>query len=55
MPSDDTDSHPLQASIQVAFLAPNAEITVYPWTEPAELKQRTIDRVRKFLRENRPA
>jgi hypothetical protein len=51
---DDVPAHPLQTSIDVASLAPNAEITVFPWKEPAELKQRTIERVRKFLRENRP-
>jgi hypothetical protein len=52
---DDTDSHPLQTSIQVASLGPNAEITVFPWKEPAELKQRTINRVRRFFQENRPS
>jgi pimeloyl-ACP methyl ester carboxylesterase len=52
---DDTDSHPLQTSIDVASLAPNAEITVFPWRDPPELKARTIDRVRKFFRENVPA
>src|ERR1700722_10173328 len=51
---DDTDSHPLPTSIDVASLAPNAEITVFPWKEPAELKARTINRVRKFFQENRP-
>jgi hypothetical protein len=35
-------------------LAPNAEIAVYPWKEPEELKQRTIDRVRSFLRAHVP-
>lgn len=51
---DDTDSHPLQTSIDVASLAPNAEITVFPWRDPPELKERTIGRVRKFFRDNRP-
>ena len=51
---DDIPSHPLQSSIDVASLAPNAEITVYPWKEPAELKQRTIERVRHFLRTRVP-
>ena len=51
---DDIPSHPLQTSIDVASLAPNAEITVYPWKEPAELKQRTIDRVRRFLQAHVP-
>jgi len=34
--------------------APNAEITVFPWKEPDELKQRTIDRVRRFLKAHVP-
>ena len=46
--------HHLQASIDVASLAPNAEITVFPWKEPEELKQRTIDCVRRFLQAHIP-
>ena len=51
---DDVPGHPLQTSIDVASLAPNAEITVYPWKEPEELRQRTIDRVRRFLQAQVP-
>jgi pimeloyl-ACP methyl ester carboxylesterase len=51
---DDVPAHPLQTSIDVAFLAPNAEITVFPWKEPADLKERTIDRVRTFLKAHQP-
>ena len=51
---DDLPGHPLQTSIDVASLAPNAEITVYPWKEPEELKQRAIDRVRRFLKAQIP-
>ena len=51
---DDIPSHPLQTSIDIASLAPNAEITVYPWKEPADLKRRTIERVRRFLRAHAP-
>ena len=47
---DDVPAHPLQSSIDVASLAPNAEITVFPWTDPPELRARTIDRVRRFIR-----
>jgi pimeloyl-ACP methyl ester carboxylesterase len=47
---DDTPAHAYTASIDVASLAPNAEINVYPWKEPAELKARTINRVRAFLK-----
>ncbi len=46
---DDTPSHPHQTSADVASLAPNAEITVFPWTSPPELKERTIERVRQFI------
>jgi pimeloyl-ACP methyl ester carboxylesterase len=51
---DDTPAHPLQTSIDVASLAPNAEVTVYPWREPPELKERTINRVRSFLKARQP-
>jgi pimeloyl-ACP methyl ester carboxylesterase len=51
---DETPSHPLQSSIEVASLCPNAEITVFPWKEPAELKARTIERVRRYLRAHVP-
>ena len=51
---DDTSSHPLQTSIDVASLAPNAEITVFPWRDPPELKARTINRVRTFLKSHTP-
>ena len=51
---DDTPSHTLQTSSDVASLAPNAEITVYPWREPPDLKERTIYRTRNFLRAHVP-
>ncbi len=52
---DDTPAHAYQAGIDVASLAPNAEITVYPWKNPPELKARTINRVRSFLKAHQPA
>jgi pimeloyl-ACP methyl ester carboxylesterase len=47
---DDIVAHPLQVSIDIASLAPNAEITVFPWKEQPELKARTINRARTFLK-----
>jgi hypothetical protein len=44
----------LQTSIDVASLAPNSEITVFPWREPPELKTRTINKVRSFLKSHLP-
>ena len=46
---DDAPAHPHQTSVDVASLAPNAQITVFPWNAPNELKARTIERVRAFL------
>jgi pimeloyl-ACP methyl ester carboxylesterase len=47
---DDIVAHPLQTAIDIASLAPNAEITVFPWKDPPELKARTINRARTFLK-----
>ncbi len=52
---DDVTAHPLQVSIDIASLAPNAEITVFPWKDPPELKVRTINRARMFLKRHLPA
>jgi pimeloyl-ACP methyl ester carboxylesterase len=51
---DDVPAHPLCTSVDVASLAPNAEITVFPWKQPEALKLRTIDKVRRFLKANVP-
>jgi pimeloyl-ACP methyl ester carboxylesterase len=47
---DNVPAHPLQVSIDVASLCPNAEITVFPWKEQPDLKARTINRARMFLK-----
>src|ERR1700748_596438 len=52
---DDVDAHPLVTSIDVASLCPNAEITVFPWKEPPELKARTVNRARTFLKRHQTA
>ena len=54
-PSSDTAAHAYQTAVDVASLAPNAEVTVYPWKEPPELKARTINRVRSFLKRHQPS
>jgi len=51
---DDTPAHPHQTAIDIASLCPNAEITVFPWAAPPELKARTIERVRRFLKTHQP-
>jgi pimeloyl-ACP methyl ester carboxylesterase len=51
---DDTPAHAYQTAVDIASLAPNAEVTVYPWKEPPELKARTINRVCSFLKAHLP-
>ena len=43
---DETPAHPFVVSIEVVSLCPNADITVFPWREPPELKARTIEKVK---------
>jgi hypothetical protein len=45
---DDTTAHPHQTAMDIASLAPKAEITVYPWREPPELLARAINRCAPF-------
>jgi len=52
---DDTPAHAYQTAVDVASLAPNAEVTVYPGKDPPELKARTINRVRTFLKGHQPS
>jgi pimeloyl-ACP methyl ester carboxylesterase len=52
---DDTPAHAYQTCVDIASLAPNAEVTVYPWTSPPELKARTINRARTFMQAHVPA
>ena len=52
---DDTPAHAYQTAVDVASLAPKAEVTVYPWKDPPELKARTINRVRTFLKRHQPS
>jgi pimeloyl-ACP methyl ester carboxylesterase len=52
---DDTPAHSYAVAMEIAQLAPNAEVTVYPWREPADLLARTVNQVRDFLRAHEPA
>jgi hypothetical protein len=52
---DDVPAHPYQVCIDVAALAPNAEVTIYPWKESDELKAKAIEHVRSFLTKHEPA
>jgi hypothetical protein len=51
---DDVPAHPYQTSMDVVELAPNAEVTIYPWKETDDLKAKAVEHVRGFLRAHQP-
>ena len=51
---DDTPSHSLEAAMALVELAPKAEVTPYPWKEDPDIKAKTINQVRDFLRAHQP-
>ena len=52
---DDTPAHPYQVAMDIVALAPQAEVTVYPWREPTDLLVKTVNQVRTFLRAHQRA
>ena len=52
---DDVPAHPYQTAMDIAELAPKAEVTVYPWSEPKDLLAKTVNQVRDFLLAHQPA
>ncbi len=51
---DDVSAHPYATAMDVADLAPNAELTIYPWKETSELKSQAVEQVRSFLKAHQP-
>jgi len=51
---DDVPAHPYAVAMEVAALAPNAAVTMYPWKEPKELIPQAVERVRGFLKAHQP-
>ncbi|CAI8044051.1 Putative non-heme chloroperoxidase [Geodia barretti] len=47
---DDTPSHSYEAAIALVELAPNAEVTAYPWKELDDVRANAIEQVREFLK-----
>ncbi len=52
---DDVPAHPYAVALDVAELAPKAEVTIYPWKDTAELKEKAVGHVREFLKAHEPA
>jgi pimeloyl-ACP methyl ester carboxylesterase len=52
---DDIPAHPYQVAMEAAMLAPNAEVSMFPWKEPKERIPIAIRQIRSFLRAHRTA
>ena len=52
---DDIPAHPYAVAMEAAMLAPNAEVSMFPWKEPTERIPLAVRQIRSFLRAHRPA
>ena len=52
---DDIPAHPYAVAMEAAMLAPNAEVSMFPWKEPKERIPLAVRQIRSFLRSHRPA
>jgi pimeloyl-ACP methyl ester carboxylesterase len=51
---DDVPAHPYAVAMETAMLAPNSEVSMYPWKEPKERIPLAVRQIRSFLRAHRP-
>ena len=51
---DDIPAHPYEVAMESAMLAPNAEVSLFPWKEPKERVPLAVRQIRSFLRAHRP-
>src|SRR5689334_12936542 len=51
---DDIAAHPYAVAMEAAMLAPNAEVSIFPWKEPKERIPLAIRQIRSFLRAHQP-
>ena len=51
---DDVPAHSLTAAIECAMLAPNGQMSMFPWKEPKERIPLAVRQIRSFLRAHRP-
>jgi pimeloyl-ACP methyl ester carboxylesterase len=52
---DDVPAHPYAVAMEVASLAPNSELTIYPWKDTQEHIDQTVAHARRFLKTHEPA
>jgi pimeloyl-ACP methyl ester carboxylesterase len=52
---DNVPAHPYEVAMEAAGLAPNSEVSIYPWKETPEQIPVAVEHVRRFLRAHTPA
>jgi len=52
---DDVPAHPYAVAMETVHLAPNAEVSLYPWKDTPDKIPLAVRHIRTFLRANRPA
>jgi len=51
---DDIPPHPYAVAMEAAMLAPNAEVSIFPWKEPKERIPLAVRQMHSFLRSHKP-
>ena len=52
---DDIPAHPYAVAMESAMLAPNSEVSMFPWNKPKERIPVALRHIHSFLRAHRPA
>jgi pimeloyl-ACP methyl ester carboxylesterase len=51
---DDVPAHPYKVAMEVASLAPKAEVTIYPWKDSQAHIDEVVEHARRFLKAHEP-
>jgi hypothetical protein len=51
---DDVPAHPYAVAMETVRLAPNSEVSLYPWKDSQDHIQQAVRHVRTFLRAHQP-
>ena len=52
---DDVPAHPYAVAMEAAMLAPQSEVSMFPWKQPQERIPLAVRQIRSFLRAHQPA
>jgi hypothetical protein len=52
---DDVPAHPYAVAMETVHLAPNAQVSLYPWKDTPDKIPLAVRHIRTFLKAHRPA